>query len=195
MPPGSVPDRRSGTNTDSKPVRRRQDSGWPGHQSVGVHPIPLTAGRELRPGHCFDVTDNMDTQLYYRPPNRPGFDTTADLLEIALGKRSGFAESRTSRHGAETSEGQSEQSVPLMTAWEIKQLEDDELFVFHRGVTPFKATRMDHRVVENLRKRYKLEPPVLPVLPLAQDGLLVVNKTSKGFTAPYIDPDRRSGER
>jgi type IV secretory pathway TraG/TraD family ATPase VirD4 len=161
---------------------------------VGIHSITVTAGCELRPGQGSTLLDNMDTQLYYRPPNRPGFDTTADLLEIALGKRSGLAELRTSRHGAETSEGRSEQSVPLMTAWAIKQLEDHELFVFHRGVTPFKVIRMDHRGVDTLGRRYKLRPPVLPVLSPVEDGPSPASRAGRAPAPDYIDPDRRGRE-
>src|SRR3954454_25396893 len=169
---------------DATTVVGRGISLWVSIQSLSQ--LDVNYGR----ARASTLLDNMDTQLYYRPPNRPGFDTTADLLEIALGKRSGFAESRTSRHGAETSEGQSEQSVPLMTAWEIKQLEDHELFVFHRGVTPFKATRMDHRGVEALGQRYKLEPPALPVLFPVEHGPLPVSKAGRGSAPNYVDPDR-----
>jgi type IV secretion system protein VirD4 len=172
---------------DATTVVGRGISLWVSIQSLSQ--LDVNYGR----ARASTLLDNMDTQLYYRPPNRPGFDTTADLLEIALGKRSGFAESHTSRHGTETSEGRSEQSVPLMTAWEIKQLEDHEIFVFHRGVTPFKATRMDHRGVDTLRQRYKLKPPGLPVLSPAEDDPSPVSYVSRASGSDYIDPDRRGG--
>jgi type IV secretion system protein VirD4 len=168
---------------DATTVVGRGISLWVSIQSLSQ--LDVNYGRS----RASTLLDNMDTQLYYRPPNRPGFDTTADLLETALGKRSGFAESHTSRHGTETSEGRSEQGVPVMSAWEIKQLKDHELLVFHRGVTPFKATRVDHRELEVLQKRYKLPPPVLPVLPPVDIVPLPVAPTSKVFSSFYMDPD------
>ncbi len=85
------------------------------------------------------LRDNMETQIYYRPANQE----TAEYLERCLGKISGYAISQTMREGTETSQGRSEQGIPLMTAWEIKQMEDEEIIGFHRKLPPFKAKRMD----------------------------------------------------
>ncbi len=64
------------------------------------------------------LRDNVETQLYYRPANQE----TAEYLERCLGRKSGYAQSQTSHEGSTASEGLSEQSVPLLTAQEIKQL-------------------------------------------------------------------------
>src|SRR4051794_24991860 len=133
------------------------------------------------------LRDNMETQIYYRPSNQ----VTAEYLERCLGKRSAYAESHTTRHGEETSEGKSEQGVSLLTAWEIKQLRAEQIIGFHRRLPPFKATRMDWREVELLASRQGLTPPVLPVLPELADMFLPVGLGSDVFASPYIDPDRR----
>jgi type IV secretory pathway TraG/TraD family ATPase VirD4 len=111
------------------------------------------------------LLDNMDTQLYYRPGNRPGHQTTAELLERALGDSSGFAESRTSRHGHDASEARSEQAVPLLSAWELRQLHDEDVIGFHRGLPPFRMTRMDWRALPLFSKRATIPPPLLAPLP------------------------------
>src|SRR3954453_13638441 len=135
------------------------------------------------------LRDNMETQLYYRPANQ----ATAEYLERCLGKKSAYAESHTVRHGEEASEGRSEQGISLLTAWEIRQLHDEQIIGFHRRLPPFRATRMDWREVELLTSRHGLPPPVLPVLPEFADTPLPMNLQSDVFTSPYIDPDRRGG--
>jgi type IV secretion system protein VirD4 len=58
------------------------------------------------------LRDTAETQIYYRPYNQE----TADYLEHCLGRKSDYAHSQTLREGAETSEGRSEQGIPLLTA-------------------------------------------------------------------------------
>jgi type IV secretory pathway TraG/TraD family ATPase VirD4 len=58
-----------------------------------------------------------------------------------------------------------EQGIPLMTAWEIKQLKDTEIIGFHRNVPPFRATRMDWRALPLLVQRQQIPPPKLSPLP------------------------------
>ena len=67
------------------------------------------------------LRDNMDTQVFYRPSDLE----TAEFLERSLGRRSGYAHSESVGEGSYTSEGLSEQAVPLMTAQAIKQMRDD----------------------------------------------------------------------
>jgi type IV secretion system protein VirD4 len=129
------------------------------------------------------LRDNMETQLYYRPANQ----ATAEYLERCLGKRSAYAESHTTRHGQESSEGRSEQGVPLLTAWEIKQLHDEQIIGFHRRLPPFRAHRMDWRDIQTLVTRHGLTPPVLPSLPGLEE--MVVPVGGEVFSSPYVDPD------
>ncbi len=58
------------------------------------------------------LRNNCDTQIYYRPND----DETAERIERRLGRKSDYAQSKTSRGGIETTQGQSEQGVPLLTA-------------------------------------------------------------------------------
>jgi type IV secretion system protein VirD4 len=87
------------------------------------------------------LRNNCESQLYYRQASHE----TAKYLEECLGKRSDFAHSQTLHKGVETSQGQVEQAVALMTAQAIKQMGDNEIIGWHRGLMPFKAKRMDWR--------------------------------------------------
>ena len=52
-----------------------------------------------------------------------------------------------------------------MTAQEIKQMNDEEIIGFHRGLPPFRAKRMDWRHFSILRQRQRIPPPQLYPLP------------------------------
>jgi len=67
--------------------------------------------------------NNCESQLYYRQASYE----TAKYLEECLGKRSEFAHSQILHKGVETSQGQVEQAVALMTAQAIKQMGDNEI--------------------------------------------------------------------
>src|SRR4051794_18169343 len=60
---------------DATTVVGRGISLWVSIQSLSQ--LDVNYGR----GRASTLLDNMDTQLYYRPPTRPGFDPTADLLQ------------------------------------------------------------------------------------------------------------------
>jgi type IV secretion system protein VirD4 len=113
------------------------------------------------------IRNNMDSQLYYRQASHE----TATYLEGRLGRRSDFARSLTEHEGAQTSQGQSEQGVPLLTAQAITQLGDTELIGFHRHLPPFRATRMDWRAFSRLVSRRALAPPLLAPLPSLPQAL------------------------
>jgi type IV secretion system protein VirD4 len=135
------------------------------------------------------ILDNVDTQLFYRPSN----PTTADYLEHALGRKSDFARSQTLREGTHSSEGRSEQAVPLMTAQDIKQMADEAVIAFHRRLKPFQARRMDWRNFPSLVQRQAISPPKLSPLPAHQGRLptTIWQRTGEG-TATYLDPDKRN---
>ena len=130
------------------------------------------------------LRDNVETQLYYRPSNQE----TAEYLERCLGRKSGYAQSQTSHEGSTASEGLSEQSVPLLTAQEIKQLSDEDVIGFHRRLPPFQAKRMDWRRFDVLAQRMRMPVPRLSVLPrLEEHGSLRHWKSTE--QRAYIDPD------
>jgi type IV secretion system protein VirD4 len=132
------------------------------------------------------LRDNMETQLYYRPADLQ----TAEHLERALGRRSGFAHSQTLHEGAATSEAASEQAVPLLTAQEIRQLADTDVIGFHRALPPFQARRMDWRRFPVLTRRRDIPPPELPALPALAAALPARSWQGSGEAgAVYIDPD------
>ncbi len=110
------------------------------------------------------LRNNCDTQIYYRPNDLD----TAKYLEERLGRKSDYAQSKTSRDGKETSQGQSEQGVPLLTARNIMELKDEDIIGFYSNLKPFRAKRMDWRKVDPLVKRTKLPvPKISPLPPLA----------------------------
>ena len=110
------------------------------------------------------LRNNCDTQIYYRPNDLD----TAKYLEERLGRKSDYAQSKTSRDGKETSQGQSEQGVPLLTARNIMELEDEDIIGFYSNLKPFRSKRMDWRKVDPLVKRTKFPvPKISPLPPLA----------------------------
>jgi type IV secretion system protein VirD4 len=131
------------------------------------------------------LRDNMESQLYYRPSNQE----TADYLEHCLGRRSDYAQSHTVREGTHTSEGRSEQGIPLVTAQAIKQLGDEDIIGWHRRLPPFQAKRMDWRRFPILAGRHNLPAPKIAPLPLVEDRKsdTVWEKTE---ALAFIDPDR-----
>jgi type IV secretory pathway TraG/TraD family ATPase VirD4 len=65
------------------------------------------------------LLDNMDTQIFYRQRR-----ATAKYLEEELGRKSEYSRSQSTREGGHETQGISEQGVALMTANEIKQMQD-----------------------------------------------------------------------
>ena len=128
------------------------------------------------------LRDNMESQIYYRPSNQQ----TADYLERCLGRRSEYAHSQTVRDGAKTSQGLSEQAVPLLTAQEIKQLRDEDILGFHRRLPPFQAKRMDWRRFPILTQRQRMPAPRLSILPQLEDAAW---QRTEHLPYEYIDPD------
>ncbi len=131
------------------------------------------------------LKDNMESQIYYRPTDL----ATAEYLEQRLGRKSGYARSQTVREGAETSQGRSEQGIPLMTAQEILQLKDEEIIGFHRRLPPFRIRRVDFRHHATLIKRRQIPPPKLSPIPLLRDMLLDHLSGHVLNTYGYVDPD------
>jgi type IV secretion system protein VirD4 len=107
------------------------------------------------------LRDNMESQLYYRPTDV----ATARYVEERCGRRSAYAH-QTTEHGSHTSEGRSEQAIPLLSAHEFLRYQDHEVIGFHRALPPFKLERMDWRQHSILQKRRTVPPPKLPVLPV-----------------------------
>jgi type IV secretory pathway TraG/TraD family ATPase VirD4 len=107
------------------------------------------------------LRDNLDTQIYYRPASLG----TAVHLEERLGQQAVWAASRTTHEDRLVSEGRSERTMPLLSAWEIQRLADEDIVGFHRDLPPFRATRMDWRRFPHLVERTKMPPPQLARLP------------------------------
>ena len=130
------------------------------------------------------LRDNVETQLYYRPANQE----TAEYLERCLGRKSGYATPRPPMR-ATASEGLSEQSVPLLTAQEIKQLGDEDVIGFHRRLPPFQAKRMDWRRFGALAQRRQMPAPRLAALPALTSLPTPAWQLQELMASPYFDPD------
>jgi type IV secretion system protein VirD4 len=126
-------------------------------------------------GRAETLLDNMDSILFLRPP--VGNRETAKAIEEICGEVSRFAHSETAYHGKNASEGKSEKAIPVLSAWDVKRMKDDEVVVLHRDVPPFQAQRVDWRNFPHLVERTHLPAPTLrplpkapKILPLAEDG-------------------------
>ncbi|HYU73443.1 MAG TPA: type IV secretory system conjugative DNA transfer family protein [Ktedonobacteraceae bacterium] len=135
------------------------------------------------------LKDNMETQIYYRPTDL----ATAQYLEQRLGRTSAFARSETMRDGEQTSEGHTEQAIPLLSSQDIAQLTDTEIIGFHRNLPPLRMSRMDWRNHPLLTQRQHLPAPPLANLPqLSEQAYRSTDIPSHDL----IDPDmiRENGE-
>ena len=128
------------------------------------------------------LRDNMESQLYYRPTDI----ATARYVEERCGRQSAYAHTTTEQYGGHTSQGRSEQAIPLLSAQDFLRYKDHEVIGFHRSLPPFKLERMDWRQHSILQKRRTIPAPELPTLaPLADLPML------QGVDRPaFIDPDR-----
>jgi type IV secretory pathway TraG/TraD family ATPase VirD4 len=129
----------------------------------------------------------MDSQLYYRPNDLE----TALYLEARLGRRSAFAHSQTSRESGGESAGLSEQAIPLLTAFDIHRLGDEEIIGFHRHLPAFQLKRMSWFNFRVLREREAIPPPPMPVLPPLRHLPVSIWEQIRRDTdkPPYVDPD------
>jgi type IV secretory pathway TraG/TraD family ATPase VirD4 len=107
------------------------------------------------------LLNNMDTQIYHR---QASFDTARDLSGW-LGVRSGWASSQSTHPGSEASEGKQEREIPLLTARQIAQLDDEEILILHRNIPPIRAKRFSLSAFPSLVRRLHIEAPPLPALP------------------------------
>ena len=131
------------------------------------------------------LRDNTDTQVFYRPADLE----TAIHLEKRLGDQSVWARSQTMHEGSHMSEGQSERSIPLLTAWEIQFRQTaEDIIGFHRAhdeLAPFRGKRMNWLNWPELVPRTKIPPPSLPVLP----ELAPIPPLRTSDLPEFVDPD------
>jgi type IV secretion system protein VirD4 len=133
----------------------RQISLWVAIQSIKQLEVYGEANAET-------LLDNMDTQIFYRQRR-----TTARYLEEELGRRSAYSHSQSTREGGHETQGMAEQGIALMTANQIKQMDDADIIVFHHNLPPFRARRMNWLEHPLLRKRQGMALPTLsPLSPL-----------------------------
>jgi type IV secretion system protein VirD4 len=125
------------------------------------------------------LRDNMESQLYYRPTDV----ATADYVEQRCGRQSAYAHHTTEQQNGHSSEGRSEQAIPLLSAFDFSRYQDHEVIGFHRALPPFKLHRMDWRQHPMLQKRRSVPAPVLPTL----EPLPVLRTIRQPV---FIDPDR-----
>lgn len=126
------------------------------------------------------LLDNMDSFLFLRPP--VGNRETAKAIEELCGEVSRFAHSETAYHGKDASEGKSEKAVPVLSAWDVRRMQDEEVVILHRQLPPFKARRIDWRDFPTLVKRTQIPSSLLKALPKVPE----ISALSEDTTAlPY----------
>ena len=94
------------------------------------------------------IRNNMLSKVFYWQSDTE----TAKDIAISLGYRSEFSRSHTLRHGEESSQSLSEQAVPLLTARDINELDQDEIIAFFSNRKPIRAKRMDWRAFSDPQK-------------------------------------------
>ena len=93
-----------------------------------------------------------------------GGGESSEYVERRLGRKSDFAHSK-SVHETQTTEGESEQAVSLMTPQEITELSENEILVVHRNLKPFRAKRMNWLNYPSLKRLGAIPPPEAKPLP------------------------------
>lgn len=129
------------------------------------------------------LKDNMETQIFYRPADL----ATATYLEQRCGKQSAYAHTTTERQSGDTSQGLTEQAIPLLTAQDFLRFKDHHVIGFHRSLPPFMLNRMDWRHHQEMKRRRSIPSPLLPMLPPLADFPMTVPAAT--FSEGYIDPD------
>jgi type IV secretory pathway TraG/TraD family ATPase VirD4 len=126
----------------------------------------------------------MECEIFYRQRK-----ATAKYLEEEFGRKSEYSHSESRREGGHETQGMSEQGVPLMTANQIKQMDDPDILVFHHNLPPFKARRMNWLEHPSLSLRSAMRPPALsplpPLTPIALRRIPILP------TDDLINPDER----
>jgi type IV secretory pathway TraG/TraD family ATPase VirD4 len=134
------------------------------------------------------IRNNMLSKVFYWQSDTE----TAKDIAASLGYRSEFSRSQTLRHGEEASQSLSEQAVPLLTARDINELDQDEIIAFFSNRKPIRAKRMDWRGFPVLKKRRGISPPLLKPLPkLDYNFLNIFEQKPEDTYNEYINPDRR----
>jgi type IV secretion system protein VirD4 len=134
------------------------------------------------------IRNNMLSKIFYWQSDTE----TAKDIAISLGYRSEFSRSQTLRNGEESSQSLSEQAIPLLTARDINELDQDEIIAFHSNRKPIRAKRMDWRSFPILKKRRAIIPPTLKPLPELDNNFFPSSEQKPEDTYnEYINPDRR----
>jgi type IV secretory pathway TraG/TraD family ATPase VirD4 len=134
------------------------------------------------------IRNNMLSKVFYWQSDTE----TAKDITASLGYRSEFSRSQTLRHGEESSQSLSEQAVPLLTARDINELDQDEIIAFFSNRKPIRAKRMDWRGFPILKRRRAIIPPKLKPLPKLEYNFLdIFEQKPEDTYNEYINPDRR----
>src|SRR4029453_4679115 len=134
------------------------------------------------------IRNNMLSKVFYWQSDTE----TAKDIAVSLGHRSEFSHSQTLRNGEESSQSLSEQAVPLLSARDINELDEDEIIAFHSNRKPIRAKGMDWRGFPILKKRRAPPPPTIKPLPkLDYNFLNIFEQKPEDTYNEYISPDRR----
>src|SRR4051794_10105374 len=132
------------------------------------------------------LRNNMDTQIFYRQSSLE----TAEYIERRFGKKSEWAQSENKHEGTEFSQSRSEQGVPLVTALEATELDDEDILCVHHN-RKFQAWRMEPWRFPVIEQRKNMKPPPLNVLEKLDDWLpSIAAANSEQSATSFIDPEQ-----
>jgi type IV secretory pathway TraG/TraD family ATPase VirD4 len=111
-----------------------------------------------------ELLGQFDTAILHRPA--PLDYETSLFIEKILGSKSMFAHSKN-EHDGRVSTGENEQRIPVMPAYESGHIGKKQVIVKRDGLWATIAERLDWRGIPELVKRANIQPPTLPIAPLA----------------------------
>jgi type IV secretion system protein VirD4 len=125
------------------------------------------------------VRNNLGAKVFFRPEDY----ATAKSIADTLGFTSGYSHSQTMREGEVSSEGRSEQAVPLLTVRELMELGDRENIFFVKNLKPGRGIRLEYWEFPVLEKRRAMPPPPVRKLPPVADIALPAASASVSGTS------------
>jgi type IV secretion system protein VirD4 len=111
------------------------------------------------------VRNNMGSKVFFRPEDY----ATAKSISDTLGFASGYSHSQTMREGEVSSEGRSEQAVPVLTPRETMELGDRDIIFFFKNLKPGRGNSMAYWEFPLLETRRAIPPPPVNELPPVPD--------------------------
>jgi type IV secretory pathway TraG/TraD family ATPase VirD4 len=113
------------------------------------------------------------------------------LLLVSMPSEWKLSHSKTRHDGRETSEGEQEHAIPLLSKQDILMMPDEKVIGFCRNYRPFQANRVNWLSSPILKARQQIASPPLPVLPkLEETQFDSVRSEPQPAPFSYVSPNR-----